>query len=153
MQLLAEIRKTSDYVRTLINGHLPVRWLLSLTVSGDPCNRTSRGQVLILETDHVIMRPIPNLATPDTPAAYIFGYMYPQVAADCNLHCAHRLHTSCARIAQRVHTDLFGPSCMLYCHGAWAHTITRAAQPGVGYQKVLARRHVRQGVPPCLACS
>ena len=45
--LLAEIRKTSDYV-------------------------------LILETDHVIMKPIPNLATPTTPAAFVFGYMYPQ---------------------------------------------------------------------------
>ena len=45
--LLAEIRKTSDYV-------------------------------LILETDHVIMKPIPNLATPETPAAFVFGYMYPQ---------------------------------------------------------------------------
>ena len=37
--------------------------------------------MLILETDHVIMKPIPNLATPTTPAAYIFGYMYPQVSA------------------------------------------------------------------------
>jgi len=45
--LLAEIRKTSDYV-------------------------------LILETDHVIMRPIPNLATPEKPAAFVFGYMFPQ---------------------------------------------------------------------------
>ena len=45
--LLAEIRKTSDYV-------------------------------LILETDHVIMKPIPNLATPEMPAAFVFGYMYPQ---------------------------------------------------------------------------
>jgi hypothetical protein len=34
--------------------------------------------VLILETDHVIMKPIPNLATPETPAAFVFGYMYPQ---------------------------------------------------------------------------
>jgi hypothetical protein len=45
--LLAEIRKTSDYV-------------------------------LILETDHVIMKPIPNLATPEMPAAFVFGYMFPQ---------------------------------------------------------------------------
>ena len=45
--LLAEIRKTSDYV-------------------------------LILETDHVIMKPIPNLATPEMPAAFVFGYMHPQ---------------------------------------------------------------------------
>ena len=34
--------------------------------------------LLLLETDHVIMKPIPNLATPETPAAFIFGYMYPQ---------------------------------------------------------------------------
>jgi len=32
--------------------------------------------VLILETDHVLMRPIPNLATPTTPAAFVFGYMH-----------------------------------------------------------------------------
>jgi len=49
--LLAEIRKTSDFV-------------------------------LILETDHVIMRPIPNLATEETPAAFVFGYMYPQPSQD-----------------------------------------------------------------------
>jgi len=40
--------------------------------------RKTSDYVLILETDHVIMKPIPNLATPTTPAAYIFGYMYPQ---------------------------------------------------------------------------
>jgi hypothetical protein len=32
--------------------------------------------VLILETDHVLMRPIPNLATASTPAAFVFGYMH-----------------------------------------------------------------------------
>ena len=34
--------------------------------------------MLILETDHVIMKPIPNLATPEMPAAFVFGYMFPQ---------------------------------------------------------------------------
>jgi hypothetical protein len=32
--------------------------------------------VLILETDHVLMQPIPNLASETQPAAYEFGYMH-----------------------------------------------------------------------------
>ena len=32
--------------------------------------------VLILETDHVLMQPIPNEATPTTPAGFDFGYMH-----------------------------------------------------------------------------
>ena len=32
--------------------------------------------VLVLETDHVLMQPIPNLATRTTPAAFTFGYMH-----------------------------------------------------------------------------
>ena len=31
--------------------------------------------VYIAETDHVMLRPMPNLATPTTPAAFEFGYM------------------------------------------------------------------------------
>ena len=31
--------------------------------------------VYIAETDHVMLRPLPNLATPTTPAAFNFGYM------------------------------------------------------------------------------
>jgi len=38
--------------------------------------------VLILETDHVLMRPIPNLATPSTPAAFVFGYMHGHASQD-----------------------------------------------------------------------
>ena len=32
--------------------------------------------VYIAETDHVLMRPLPNLATESTPAAFSFGYMH-----------------------------------------------------------------------------
>jgi len=32
--------------------------------------------VYIAETDHVLMRPLPNLATETTPSAYGFGYMH-----------------------------------------------------------------------------
>ena len=32
--------------------------------------------VLLLETDHVFMKPLPNLATPDRPVAWDFGYMH-----------------------------------------------------------------------------
>lgn len=35
--------------------------------------------VLVLETDHVLMQPIPNLATETMPAAYDFGYMHAHV--------------------------------------------------------------------------
>ena len=32
-------------------------------------------QVYIAETDHLMLRPLPNLATPTTPAGFNFGYM------------------------------------------------------------------------------
>ena len=32
-------------------------------------------QVYIAETDHLMLRPMPNLATPTTPAGFNFGYM------------------------------------------------------------------------------
>ena len=38
--------------------------------------------VLILETDHVLMRPIPNLATESKPAAFVFGYMHGHKSQD-----------------------------------------------------------------------
>ena len=38
--------------------------------------------VLILETDHVLMRPIPNLATESKPAAFVFGYMHGHTSQD-----------------------------------------------------------------------
>ena len=38
--------------------------------------------MLICETDHVIMNPIPNKATPTSPMAYVFGYMTPQPSQD-----------------------------------------------------------------------
>jgi len=38
--------------------------------------------VLVLETDHVLMQPIPNLATRTTPAAFTFGYMHAHASQD-----------------------------------------------------------------------
>ena len=35
----------------------------------------SPPQVYIAETDHLMLRPMPNLATPTTPAGFNFGYM------------------------------------------------------------------------------
>lgn len=37
--------------------------------------RVTEEYVYIAETDHVLLRPLPNLATPTTPAAFDFGYM------------------------------------------------------------------------------
>ena len=37
--------------------------------------RILEDYVYIAETDHVLLRPLPNLATADTPAAFNFGYM------------------------------------------------------------------------------
>ena len=34
--------------------------------------------VYIAETDHVLMKPLPNMANETTPSAYPFGYMHPQ---------------------------------------------------------------------------
>jgi hypothetical protein len=38
--------------------------------------------VLIMETDHVLMRPMPNLATASAPAGWDFGYMHAHAAQD-----------------------------------------------------------------------
>ena len=38
--------------------------------------RIAEAYVYIAETDHVLMRPLPNLATANTAAAFAFGYMY-----------------------------------------------------------------------------
>lgn len=37
--------------------------------------RIVEDYVYIAETDHILLRPIPNLATPEMPAAFNFGYM------------------------------------------------------------------------------
>ena len=39
-------------------------------------SRISEEFVLVAETDHIPMQPIPNLATADTAAAFPFGYMH-----------------------------------------------------------------------------
>ena len=38
--------------------------------------RISESYVYIAETDHVLMRPLPNLATAERAAAFGFGYMH-----------------------------------------------------------------------------
>lgn len=38
--------------------------------------RITEEYLMIAETDHVLMRPLPNLATREQPAAYNFGYMH-----------------------------------------------------------------------------
>lgn len=38
--------------------------------------RFKEEYVMIAETDHVFMRPLPNLATRETPVSYDFGYMH-----------------------------------------------------------------------------
>jgi len=38
--------------------------------------RITEEYLMIAETDHVLMRPLPNLATREEPAAYNFGYMH-----------------------------------------------------------------------------
>ena len=42
--------------------------------------------LLLLETDHVIMKPIPTLATPTMPAAWVFGYMHGHRGQDAIVH-------------------------------------------------------------------
>ena len=37
--------------------------------------RITEEYVYIAETDHILLRPLPNLATPTVPAAFNFGYM------------------------------------------------------------------------------
>ena len=37
--------------------------------------RVKEEYVYIAETDHIMLRPLPNLATPTVPAAFNFGYM------------------------------------------------------------------------------
>jgi hypothetical protein len=39
-------------------------------------SRITEDYIYIAETDHVLMRPLPNLATEDKAAAFGFGYMH-----------------------------------------------------------------------------
>eukprot|EP00854_Cymbomonas_tetramitiformis_P028544 gene28544-35401_t len=45
-------------------------------------NNIKEDYIFFVETDHVFLRDIPNLATPSTPAAFPFGYMVPNKAFD-----------------------------------------------------------------------
>ncbi|KAG8458723.1 hypothetical protein KFE25_012921 [Diacronema lutheri] len=44
--------------------------------------RITEEFVLIAETDHVLTRPLVNLATRTTPAAFVFGYMHAHAGVD-----------------------------------------------------------------------
>ncbi|MCO5595772.1 hypothetical protein L7F22_049820 [Adiantum nelumboides] len=46
-----------------------VQWLQSATIKED--------YILMVEPDHIIVKPLPNLATEDTPAAFPFFYITP----------------------------------------------------------------------------
>ena len=48
---------------------------VKLMVERGALARVAEQFVYVAETDHVFMRPMPNLATEETPAAYSFGYM------------------------------------------------------------------------------
>ncbi|KAL1519432.1 hypothetical protein AB1Y20_022955 [Prymnesium parvum] len=56
--------------------------ILKLLASSEMLEQLTSSFVLILETDHVIMKPIPNLATPRTPAGWVFGYMHGHAGQD-----------------------------------------------------------------------
>eukprot|EP01062_Namystynia_karyoxenos_P045786 TRINITY_DN34110_c0_g1_i1.p1 TRINITY_DN34110_c0_g1~~TRINITY_DN34110_c0_g1_i1.p1 ORF type:complete len:574 (+),score=154.18 TRINITY_DN34110_c0_g1_i1:49-1770(+) len=43
----------------------------------DGLAKVKEEYIFIAETDHLFTRPMPNLATPETPVAYKFGYMGP----------------------------------------------------------------------------
>ncbi|KAK3252117.1 hypothetical protein CYMTET_29069 [Cymbomonas tetramitiformis] len=45
-------------------------------------NNIKEDYIFFVETDHVFLRDIPNLATPDTPVGYPFGYMRPSPSYD-----------------------------------------------------------------------
>ena len=60
--------------------------VLKLLASDEMLSQLSSPFVMILETDHVIMKPIPNLATPTMPAAWVFGYMHGHRGQDAIVH-------------------------------------------------------------------
>lgn len=60
----------------VLNRPESVRQLLA---SPELLSKITSDYVLILETDHVLMQPIPNLASETKPAAYAFGYMHAHV--------------------------------------------------------------------------
>ena len=52
------------------------RTSLSLSPPQELRKRITEEYVMIAETDHVLMKPLPNLATETTAAAHVFGYMH-----------------------------------------------------------------------------
>ena len=61
---------------------LPLTLTLSLTLALALTVALALALALALNPTQVIMKPIPNLATPETPAAFIFGYMYANPSQD-----------------------------------------------------------------------
>ena len=73
---------TTQLSREVIDSHFgfgvlnrpnSVRQLLA---SSEMRSQLVAPYVLLLETDHVFMKPLPNLATPERPVAWDFGYMH-----------------------------------------------------------------------------
>jgi len=56
--------------------------ILQLLARADLREYLGSSYVLVMETDHVFMRPMPNLATETTPAAWVFGYMHANPSQD-----------------------------------------------------------------------
>eukprot|EP01065_Artemidia_motanka_P001216 TRINITY_DN10561_c0_g1_i2.p1 TRINITY_DN10561_c0_g1~~TRINITY_DN10561_c0_g1_i2.p1 ORF type:complete len:551 (+),score=188.13 TRINITY_DN10561_c0_g1_i2:56-1708(+) len=70
--------------------------------------------IFIAETDHLFMRPMPNLATPNTPVAYKFGYMGPN------------------------------PGHMSFMKRVWPGADYKAVQPGGPSPIIMHKRQVRE---------
>lgn len=56
--------------------------ILQLLARADLREYLGSSYVLVMETDHVFMRPMPNLASETTPAAWVFGYMHANPSQD-----------------------------------------------------------------------
>ena len=68
---------TAHFGFGVLNRPNSVRQLLSTPAMR---NQLVAPYVFLLETDHVFMRPFPNLATPERPVAWDFGYMHAHAA-------------------------------------------------------------------------
>ena len=67
---------TCDFGFPVMNRPHGVQQLLNKIDAGE-VPQLVEDYVLIAETDHVMLRPIPNRATPEMPACFPFGYMNP----------------------------------------------------------------------------
>lgn len=81
-ELSEEVMKSHFHFGVLNRPHS----ILKLLSSPEILEQLTSSFVVILETDHILMKPLSNLATDTMPAGWVFGYMHGNKGQDSIVH-------------------------------------------------------------------